>query len=76
MRPIDLNGVTWRKSSYSNTSGGQCVEVATHGHRQHHDAPALVPVRDSKDPGRTPLVFGAAAWGAFIGAVRVGGFGA
>ncbi|MES4886441.1 DUF397 domain-containing protein [Streptomyces sp. NPDC096012] len=28
MRAIDLNGVTWRKSSYSNTSGGDCVEVS------------------------------------------------
>ena len=28
MRAIDLNGVTWRKSSYSNTSGGDCIEVS------------------------------------------------
>ena len=25
----DLSRVTWRKSSYSNGSGGSCVEVAT-----------------------------------------------
>ncbi|NED02044.1 DUF397 domain-containing protein, partial [Streptomyces sp. SID6648] len=26
MRAIDLSAVSWRKSSYSNTSGGECVE--------------------------------------------------
>ena len=25
---VDLNGATWRKSSYSNGTGGNCVEVA------------------------------------------------
>ena len=28
MRAIDLNGVTWRKSSYSNPDGGECLEVS------------------------------------------------
>ncbi|AQS68908.1 DUF397 domain-containing protein [Streptomyces pactum] len=28
MRAIDLSAVSWRKSSYSNTSGGECVEVS------------------------------------------------
>ncbi|MGW3124772.1 DUF397 domain-containing protein [Streptomyces sp. NPDC001123] len=28
MRAVDLSGVTWRKSSYSNTSGGDCIEVS------------------------------------------------
>ncbi|MFJ9376030.1 DUF397 domain-containing protein [Streptomyces sp. NPDC101455] len=28
MRAIDLSNVTWRKSSYSNTDGGDCVEVS------------------------------------------------
>ncbi len=28
MRAIDLSAVSWRKSSYSNTSGGDCVEVS------------------------------------------------
>lgn len=28
MRAIDLSSVTWRKSSYSNTDGGQCIEVS------------------------------------------------
>ena len=25
---VDLAGATWRKSTYSNGSGGNCVEVA------------------------------------------------
>ncbi|RPE42784.1 uncharacterized protein DUF397 [Streptomyces sp. Ag109_O5-1] len=28
MRVVDLSSVTWRKSSYSNTDGGNCVEVS------------------------------------------------
>ena len=28
MRAIDLSNVTWRKSSYSNTDGGNCIEVS------------------------------------------------
>ncbi|WP_407287477.1 DUF397 domain-containing protein [Streptomyces sp. BP-8] len=28
MRTIDLSTVTWRKSSYSNSDGGACIEVS------------------------------------------------
>ncbi|WP_406437397.1 DUF397 domain-containing protein [Streptomyces sp. NBC_00631] len=28
MRAIDLSNVTWRKSSYSNSDGGNCIEVS------------------------------------------------
>ncbi len=62
MRAIDLNGVTWRKSSYSNTSGGECVEVAS-------NLP-LVPVRDTKNPTHGTLVFGVDAWSEFVGSVK------
>ncbi|MFI9153059.1 DUF397 domain-containing protein [Streptomyces sp. NPDC053367] len=65
MRAIDLSNVTWRKSSYSNTDGGNCVEVSD-------SLPSLVPVRDSKDTTRSPLLFGAGAWSAFVGGVRKG----
>ncbi|MDQ0830857.1 hypothetical protein QF032_002701 [Streptomyces achromogenes] len=63
MRAIDLTGVTWRKSSYSNSDGGNCVEVAA-------GVPTLVPVRDSKDPDRGVLLFGADAWSCFVRAYR------
>ncbi|MGW2961493.1 DUF397 domain-containing protein [Streptomyces sp. NPDC001220] len=62
MRAIDLSDITWRKSSYSNQDGGNCLEVAA-------DIPTLVPVRDSKDTGRGALVFSASAWSAFIDGV-------
>ncbi|MFI9254701.1 DUF397 domain-containing protein [Streptomyces sp. NPDC053069] len=64
MRAIDLSNVTWRKSSYSNSDGGNCVEVA--------DNLPLVPVRDSKDTIRTPLLIGAGAWSAFVDGVKRG----
>ncbi|WP_030814825.1 DUF397 domain-containing protein [Streptomyces sp. NRRL S-337] len=67
MRAIDLSTVTWRKSSYSNSDGGACLEIAD-------DLPApLVPVRDSKDPHGPALVLPAAAWAAFVTAVKDGG---
>ncbi|WP_112466279.1 DUF397 domain-containing protein [Streptomyces triticisoli] len=28
MRAIDLSTATWRKSSYSNPDGGECIEVS------------------------------------------------
>ncbi|MEV7810068.1 DUF397 domain-containing protein [Streptomyces flaveolus] len=63
MRAIDLNKLTWRKSSYSNSDGGQCVEVAD-------NVPSAVPVRDSKAPARGTLVFGPEAWAAFVDGVK------
>ncbi|WP_369365632.1 DUF397 domain-containing protein [Streptomyces sp. CG4] len=53
-----LKAATWRKSSYSGTSGGECVEVA--------DLPALVAVRDSKNPGHGILALTPAAWADFL----------
>ncbi|GAA3885913.1 DUF397 domain-containing protein [Streptomyces lacrimifluminis] len=62
MRSIDLSTVTWRKSSYSNTDAGQCLEVA--------DNLPLVPVRDSKTPDAPALILRAGAWTSFVTAVR------
>lgn len=59
MRAIDLSGVTWRKSSYSNPDGGACLEVSD-------DLPTLVPVRDSKAPERRALVFSDEVWAVFV----------
>ncbi|MFI9806643.1 DUF397 domain-containing protein [Streptomyces sp. NPDC052301] len=55
--------MTWRKSSYSNSDGGQCLEVADGN-------PSVVPVRDSKDPARGTLLFRATAWAAFVDGVK------
>ncbi|MFJ4694775.1 DUF397 domain-containing protein [Streptomyces sp. NPDC088766] len=62
-KPIDLSDALWQKSSYSNASGGNCVEVAT-------DFPGLVPVRDSKVPHGPALVVGAAAWAPFVASLK------
>ncbi|MCJ1681175.1 DUF397 domain-containing protein [Streptomyces sp. APSN-46.1] len=60
----DVNGLSWRKSSYSNGEGGNCVEVSD-------DLPGIIPVRDTKLAGIGPvLVFPAAAWAPFIQAVK------
>ncbi|MGW5664531.1 DUF397 domain-containing protein [Streptomyces sp. NPDC003758] len=63
MRAIDLTNASWRKSSYSNPDGGECVEIAP-------DLPSVVPVRDSKDPARGTLLFETAAWARFIDEVK------
>ncbi|MEW1611071.1 MULTISPECIES: DUF397 domain-containing protein [unclassified Streptomyces] len=48
----------WRKSSYSNGDGGDCVEVAAH--------PSAVHIRDSKLTDGPVLTVEPAAWGAFV----------
>jgi Domain of unknown function (DUF397) len=55
----------WRRSSYSGSTGGQCVEVSVASHD------AAIAVRDSKDPAGPVLRFAAAAWQSFLtGACR------
>ncbi|MCA1223429.1 DUF397 domain-containing protein [Streptomyces sp. 8L] len=61
----DLDAAVWRKSSYSNGSGGNCLEVAD-------GAPALVPVRDSKFPSGPVLRVPHAGWSAFVASVKSG----
>lgn len=56
---IDLSSAQWRRSSYSNGTGGECVEVAD-------NLPGLAPVRDSKNPQGPALLFAADAWNHFI----------
>ncbi|MGH3782424.1 MAG: DUF397 domain-containing protein [Pseudonocardiaceae bacterium] len=65
--PSNLTGAPWRKSSYSNGNGGDCIEVAdlTGGHRG---------VRDSKDPTGPALTLTSNAWAAFTAGVRAGEF--
>ncbi|MFF0740768.1 DUF397 domain-containing protein [Streptomyces sp. NPDC004111] len=63
MSPIDLNTAVWRKSSYSNQDGGECVEIADH-------FPNVVPVRDSKNPHGPALLVGPRAWASFVTALK------
>ncbi|MEE1786177.1 DUF397 domain-containing protein [Streptomyces sp. SP17BM10] len=57
----------WRKSSYSNTTGGDCVEIA----EAHKGA---IAVRDSKDPHGPALGFSPEAWQAFVAGIQAGDF--
>ncbi|GAB2987809.1 hypothetical protein GCM10023080_061760 [Streptomyces pseudoechinosporeus] len=62
---IDLSPAVWRKSSYSNPDGADCVEVAD-------NLPDFVPVRDSKNIQGPALLFPARAWAPFITALKGG----
>ncbi|MFD8913492.1 DUF397 domain-containing protein [Streptomyces sp. NPDC059575] len=65
MQPLDLTSATWRKSSYSNQDGGECVEFST-------DFSDFVPVRDSKKQYGPVITFAAGGWASFVGAVKRG----
>ncbi|WP_028849803.1 DUF397 domain-containing protein [Thermocrispum municipale] len=56
--------LTWRKSSFSGTQGGNCVEVAYGSDRD------TVFVRDSKNPDGGMLRFTKAEWDAFKQGVK------
>ncbi|MGW1601162.1 DUF397 domain-containing protein [Streptomyces eurythermus] len=62
-RTLDLSTATWRKSSYSDGGDNNCVEVAD-------GYPGVVPVRDSKFPAGSALIFGTASWSAFVDGVK------
>lgn len=49
---------TWRKSSYSSTGGGQCVEIAVLSEN--------VAMRDSRAPEGPALRFPAPEWRSFL----------
>jgi hypothetical protein len=59
----DISPLQWRKSSYSNGSGGNCVEMAGL-------ASGGAAVRDSKEPERAVLAFSDRAWRNFVAALR------
>ncbi|WP_406477755.1 DUF397 domain-containing protein [Streptomyces sp. NBC_01615] len=52
----------WRKSSYSDGTGNNCVEVA-------HLAPGIA-LRDSKNPTGPALLLPPKAWSAFVTHIR------
>jgi hypothetical protein len=58
--------ITWRKSSESGNSGGDCVEVSLGGEG--------VSVRNSRDPNGPILSFTPSEWQAFIAGARNGEF--
>ncbi|MFI0739092.1 DUF397 domain-containing protein [Streptomyces sp. NPDC021100] len=58
----DIRAAEWRTSSYTDGTGGNCVEVAD-------QVPSTVRVRDSKAPERASIRFPRASWTAFVNAV-------
>jgi hypothetical protein len=63
----DIDNLIWRKSSYSGSNGGDCVEIAVLSDNSRA-------VRDSKDPGGPVLAFGPDDWRAFTVAIKAGDF--
>ncbi|GAB2922891.1 DUF397 domain-containing protein [Streptomyces mayteni] len=61
-RPRPAN-IRWRKSSYSNGDGADCVEVMD-------GLAGILPVRDSKVPSGDVVTFAAPAWAAFVARLR------
>lgn len=61
-----IDRAQWRKSSYSGSNGGACVEVA-------RNLPGVA-VRDSKDRTGPVLVFSPAEWRTFAARVKTGEF--
>jgi hypothetical protein len=59
-----LADLRWRKSTYSGSNGGGCIEAADQGSR--------VLVRDTQDRTGPVLSFGPAAWHLFTGRVKDG----
>jgi hypothetical protein len=81
-----LDHPQWRKSSYSGSNGGNCVEVAQWRKSSFsgsnggacvevaEDLPGFVAVRDSKDPDGPRLMFTPAQWQAFAARVKADQF--
>lgn len=55
---MDTTTTVWRKSSYSNASSNNCVEVA--------DQPGRTAVRDTQNRHLGTLRFASAEWRAFV----------
>nr|WSZ95912.1 DUF397 domain-containing protein [Streptomyces sp. NBC_00857] len=67
IEPIRIPEQAWRRSSYSGSNGGECVEVAD-------GLTGVVPVRDSKAPHGPHLTFPHDAFASFVRSVRRGEF--
>jgi hypothetical protein len=60
---MDVARAAWRKSSYSGSNGGNCVEVGDRGRR--------VLVRDTRQAGTGPVLrFSPDAWRRFADQVK------
>jgi hypothetical protein len=62
----DFSQASWIKSTHSQQTTDQCVELADHD--------GYVAVRDSKDPGGCKLVFEGPAWRRLKHQIKAGAF--
>ncbi|MDH6629422.1 hypothetical protein M2271_007258 [Streptomyces sp. LBL] len=62
MAPNVAEESAWRKSSYSNDTGGSCLEIAALTNQ--------VGIRDSKDKQGPALIVPSASWAAFVTGVQ------
>jgi hypothetical protein len=67
MHNDELTANRWRKSTYSNGSGG-CVAVC-------EDIPNVTPIHDTTDPSGPSLYFPATSFTAFVQGLKNGTFG-
>lgn len=58
-----MSELGWRKSSHSDSGGGECVEVAA--------ARGAVHVRDSKDIEGSQLCLTSGSWNRFVASLQV-----
>ncbi|MFF9841130.1 DUF397 domain-containing protein [Streptomyces sp. NPDC013740] len=75
---MNTTGLAWFKSSYSDSEGGNCIEVAYDWRKSSYSSgeggncvevaahPTAVHVRDSKDPHGPQLAVTPASWAAFV----------
>ena len=59
---MDMTPPAWRKSSYSGSSGDNCLEAATQT--------GTIAVRDTKDPSGPQLAIQPASWHAFTSRIK------
>ncbi|WP_395362394.1 DUF397 domain-containing protein [Streptomyces sp. YH02] len=76
---MNTTGLAWFKSSYSDASGGNCIEVAYDWRKSSYSSseggncvevaahPTAIHIRDSKNPDGPQLAVAPAAWTAFVG---------
>lgn len=75
---MSTTGLAWFKSSYSDASGGNCIEVAYDWQKSSYSGaeggncveiaahPTLVHIRDSKNPHGPQLAVSPASWAKFL----------
>jgi hypothetical protein len=57
-----VDGLNWRKASYSGSGGGNCVDVAS--------SESVVLVRDTTNRDGGTLAFSVEAWGRFTASLQ------